>query len=145
MSLICPRLNKDKYSSAAANDGILQHSSSGQIIKFHYSLKERPVPLCLTCSLADSSYWLTCERSSSAFTFVKPAGVAWHQPDTRARPALALALVLMIYLHPGNLLAPWKMPQRISSSAVACGCSVCESPPQQAPTGPLIPTLANSF
>lgn len=51
----------------------------------------------------------------------------------------------MICLHPGNLLAPWKMPQRISSAVTACGGSVCESPPQQAPTGPLIPRVANSF
>lgn len=61
------------------------------------------------------------------------------------RMQAALALVLMICLHPGNLLAPWKMPQRISSSVTACGGSVCESPPQQAPTGPLIPRVANSF
>lgn len=64
---------------------------------------------------------------------------------TSARPNAALALVPMICLHPGNLLAPWKMPQRISSAVTACGGSVCESPPQQAPTGPLIPRVANSF
>lgn len=87
-----------------------------------------------------------CERPLGVFTFINPASLSfcimWSIHD---QMEAALALVLMICLHPGNLLAPWKMPQRISSSVTACGGSVCESPPQQAPTGPLIPRVANSF
>lgn len=87
-----------------------------------------------------------CERPFGVFTFVNPASLShcimWPVHD---QMQAALALVLMICLHPGNLLAPWKMPQRISSSVMACGGSVCESPPQKAPTGPLIPRVANSF
>lgn len=86
------------------------------------------------------------ERPFGVFTFINPTTllhcIMWPVHD-QTQPALAL--VLMICLHPGNLLAPWKMPQRISSSVTACGGSVCESPPQQAPTGPLIPRIANSF
>lgn len=87
-----------------------------------------------------------CERSLGVFTFINLASLSlcimWPVND---QMRAAHALVLMICLHPGNLLAPWKMPQRISSSVKACGGSVCESPPQQAPTGPLIPRVANSF
>lgn len=86
------------------------------------------------------------ERPFSVFTFINPTTllhcIMWPAFD---QTQAALALVLVICLHPGNLLAPWKMPQRISSSVTACGGSVCESPPQQAPTGPLIPRIANSF
>lgn len=87
-----------------------------------------------------------CERPLGVFTLINPATLSlcimWPVQD---QMKAALALVLMICLHPGNLLAPWKMPQRISSSVTACGGSVCESPPHRAPTGPLIPRVANSF
>lgn len=83
-----------------------------------------------------------CEMPFGVFTFTLTRPVL----DSVLRDQLRIrGGAPTIRLHPGNLPAPRRMPQSISGRVTACGGSECESPPQQAPAGPLIPRVANSF